>query len=252
MRRLAERGGDRIGEIAIPGRGQQLRLRDAVDDRPRAGIDREQQQQQARRDEEHHRTEEEARQDHGARLARDLHARRAGRARAGLQAPVEVAGDLLDLGLEHRCLMQDLRIELAAERADVERAHEASVVDTREARERRELALGGEREESIGPNRQRAAQPRDVRDAAALHVRRRDHDLGRTGTDPREQALDVIGRVAQIDVERDDVIAAAVAEAELERLSETEIHGMMEHAHLRVRESESVRQRARSDRCCRH
>src|SRR5215469_3049463 len=131
--------------------------------------------------------------------------------------------------------MQDLRIQFGAERPDVERTDKTPVVDARQSRERRELAFGCECEEAVRPDGERSAQPRDVGDPPTFHVWRCYDDLGRRVTDSAEQTLDVLGSVAEIDVEGDDVIATAAAEAEFKRLPEAEVRRVVEDAHFAMR-----------------
>ena len=95
------------------------------------------------------------------------------------------------------------------------------------------------------------AQPRHVDDAPAAHVGRGEHEACAGLRDPVEQLADVLGPVGKVDVEHDDVGAAALREAGLERLAEAEVARVVEHTDAVEFLGELRRQSRRSGRGCR-
>ena len=114
--------------------------------------------------------------------------------------------------------------------AQVQGAQEAAVDRAHHAGHRADVLARGAGEEPVGDPAESEAEPRHVDDPPTAHVGRGENEARVRPHDTVEQQCDVLRSVAQVDVEDNDVLAAALREARLERLAEAEVARVVEDA----------------------
>ncbi len=202
----------------------------------------EQPDQQSGEDEEHEGPEEKA----GERLAG--HAAHQPQVAAPplphrpLRAPVEVGGDLDDLRPHYLRLVDDLRVDLGVTGLGAQRLDERPVVAANHPAQGGQMPLGGKGQQGIRCPAEELPPPRNRGGSPSLGVGRGDHDF-RSGFDRSvEESADVFRPVAEVGVERDDVVAPGVVEGEAERLPEVEVVVVVKGPHPGIGSGEAVDQ----------
>ena len=196
---------------------------------PPQRVEGEQAYHDAREDEEH----EGAKQEAGEGLAGDA-ARQADAAppvalQRTLCRPVEMGGNLDDAGSHELGLVDDLDVDLHIAGLEAEGLDEGPVVAADHAAERGEVPLGGQREKLVGGAAQEVAEEGYGGGTAPLDVGGGYDDLCPGRHRGVQQTLDVVGAVAQVGVEGDDVPAPGLGEGEPQRLAEVEVGDVVEH-----------------------
>src|SRR5437773_994708 len=143
--------------------------------------------------------------------------------------PVQMGWNLLNPCAKQNRFVNNLWVDLHSGRGQVERSEEPAVIYPHHSCQGRETVLGSQRQESVCEDAQCPAHPGNIRYTTAFHVRRRDDDFGPRFPDFREELVYVFERVAQINIERYNIVATRPTERELKSLAESKIHDVVQH-----------------------
>ncbi len=235
--RRLERDGNRLRQRFRPAVHQGV---DSVEGGPSQRPQGEAEHDQAGHDEERERLEQEA----GERLSGDAPCDAKGRlarlTEAYLIGPVEMRRYLHDAGPQQLRLVDDLGVDLEVEALQVERLQKAARVGPRHPGDGGEVALRRDGEEAVGATTQHLPSPWHVGDLASLGVWRGDDDVRLGLDDGVDQPADVLGAVAQVAVQGDDVVPGRDGEGVAQHVPQVGVHPVVQRNDPRVGRGEFV------------